>query len=66
MNEDYIDAIVTISNHIKVIEMCEPDVFSHQTITKWHVKRILKAQELIENELRRIDTTGTGTVSEEE
>jgi len=47
---DIVEAIVKISNHPKVIEMCEPNVFSHQTIGEWHVKRILKAVELLQQE----------------
>jgi len=53
MIEDYIDAIVTISNYHKVIDACEPNVFSHQKISKWHVKRILKAIELLQQEWER-------------
>ena len=52
MNE-YIEALVKIGNLRDVIEECEPSVCYHFQVEDWMVKRILKAQELFEDEWLR-------------
>jgi len=43
----YIDGLVQIANHPKVIAACEPYIAFPQDIKEWQVIRILKAQELL-------------------
>ena len=65
---DIIEAIVKIANHDRVIKECEPNVLHHETIHSGHVLRILKAQELLQNEwneLRKTNTKRNRTVSKE-
>lgn len=42
-----IDGIQKLANHDKVIQMCEPNVSYHTTITENVVLRVLTAQKLI-------------------
>jgi len=63
-----IEAIVKIANHDKVIKDLESHVAFPMKIEAWQVRRILKAQELLQNEwneLQRTDRKRTRTVSKE-
>ncbi len=59
--EDYIiDALLQIGNHKKVMEMCEPQVMQPLQLQEWMVKRVLKAQELLENEWELYQNSRSG------
>jgi len=52
MVEDFvIDALVTIGNVKKVVEICEPNIFCPQTLKGWMVVRTLKALELLKERI---------------
>jgi hypothetical protein len=64
-----IEAIVKIANHEKVIKELEPHVAFPMKVEAWQVKRILKAQELLQNEwdkLRKTNTKRTRPIPSEE
>ena len=48
-----IEGITQIANNKQVIEKLEPDVFSHQEIKEWMVKRVLYAFLLINEEFEK-------------
>jgi len=56
MTKVILESLVKIGNHKKVIDECEPNVCFHFQLEPWMVKRTLKAQELLQNELYQ--TTG--------
>ena len=62
MNE-IIDALVTIGNAKKVIELCEPNIFCPMELKSWMVIRTLKALELLEDEWKLYQAT-RGTIQE--
>ncbi len=49
-SDDFINAIVTIGNHKRVIELCESNMVYHENIRPWMVKRILVALELMDEQ----------------
>lgn len=53
--EDFIDALVKIGNSKKAIELCEPNIMQPMQLEKWMAKRILKAEELLYDEVRKIE-----------
>jgi len=60
MTEDIINALVKIANHKRVKEEMEPNLMWHDNVRDWQVKRILRAQELLQNEWEVYqDTRGT-------
>ncbi len=56
MMDALIKGITQIANNKELIEKLEPNVFSHQEIKGWMVKRILMAYQLLENEWEMYDT----------
>ena len=41
--DDLVDAIITIGNHKRTIEICEPNIMQPLTLEAWMVKRTLVA-----------------------
>ncbi len=46
-----IDKIVELANTPEIIKLCEPNIAFPQTLEKWMVIRVLKAQELLNERL---------------
>jgi len=64
MTEDFIiEALVTIGNAKKVIEICEPNIMESLPLKPWMVVRTLKALELLESEWELYQNTG-GAIQE--
>jgi hypothetical protein len=64
MNEVIIDGLIKIANLDSVIQDCEPSVCKHFQIETWMVKRILRAQELLQKEWEneRLRTVDNGRI----
>ena len=61
MIEEIIDALVTIGNSKKVIEICDPNTMQALELKAWMVKRSIKALELFEDEWKRLsENAGSG------
>jgi hypothetical protein len=56
MTDEYIEAITKIANHNRIKEMMEPNVFRHEDVKDWQVKRILYAERLLEDEYGNLQT----------
>ncbi len=63
MIEDYIDALVKIANSVGVIKELESHIAFPMKVETWQVRRILRAQELLQNEWE-IYQTARGTLSQ--
>ena len=55
MIEDYIDAIVEIGNHKKVIKVCEPNIMQPLQLKTWMVVRTLYSLGLLLDEVGKDD-----------
>ncbi len=53
MIEDYIDAIVEIGNHKKVVTVCEPNIMQPLELKAWMVVRTLYSLGLLLDEVER-------------
>lgn len=52
IDDALIDALVEIANHKKVITVCEPNVMQPLKIERWMILRVLKAQQLFQEEYK--------------
>ena len=50
---ELIEAIIKIANSDKLIKELEPNLFSHQKIQEWMVKRVLRAYLLFDEKWRK-------------
>lgn len=67
--DSLIEAILTIANDKQVVKILEPNVMQPLALERWMVTRTLQCLELIMeelNDIRGINTTGTGTIPSQE